>query len=223
MSSYLIYTDDSGDEKSSFFTALLIPMEKWPVTLRQWLKFRKWMYARHQVPTDYEWHTYEWLKGTGRPDSNNPDNLINTSVHLRREVCEKALKAIKAIGAQQGVGLLTCEMCGPVKADAYAATVRALDSVLEERNAHGVIIVDGGDHGVPDPNVRAAHRDLKLHSRRVIEDGWLQPAHASQLVQMADLVAHVAYQSTRRKPSRKFMWDWYREYLHAMELECRCP
>jgi hypothetical protein len=85
------------------------------------------------------------------------------------------------------------------------------------------MVVDGGVNGIPDPHVRAAHRSLALQTRRVIEDGRLQPARGSQLVQMSDLVAHSAYQAKRKKVSREFMWDWYGTHLHDMEWECQCP
>ncbi|MEU4173064.1 hypothetical protein AB0F46_40200 [Streptomyces sp. NPDC026665] len=222
MTSYLIYTDDSGDEISSFYSALLVPMDSWSKVLRQWLKFRKWLYNKHEVPADYELHTYQWLKGQGEPVPDKPDHLANTSEGLRREIAEKALKQIRVLH-QNGVRLLTCETQGAVKADAYRALIDALDAELEKEQAWGVVVVDGGKDGAPDPHVRAAHRSLKLDSRRVVEDGWLQPAQASQLVQMADLLVHCAYQAARRKPGRRFMWDWYPKHLHDLELTCNCP
>ncbi|MGV9290958.1 hypothetical protein [Streptomyces sp. NPDC003719] len=222
MTSYLIYTDDSGDSISSFYTALLVPMDGWSKVLRQWLKFRKWMYTKHGVPADFELHTYQWLKGQGEPVSDNPEHLSNTSQGLRKEIAEKALKQISVL-ARNEVRLLTCETAGAVKAEAYAALIHALDAELEKEQALGVVVVDGGKDSMPDPHVRATHRALKLDTRRVIEDGWLQPAQASQLVQMADLAVHCAYQAARKKPSRRFMWEWYQQYLHPMELTCRCP
>ncbi|MFJ4870525.1 hypothetical protein [Streptomyces sp. NPDC088757] len=221
MTSYLIYTDDSGDEISSLYTAVLVPMERWSKVLRQWLKFRKWLYNKHQVPADFELHTYEWLQGKGIPVPEDGNHLANTSQGLRREIAEKALKQISVLKDHR-VRILTCETAGAVKADAYAALTAALDAELEKEGAWGVIVVDGGKDGVPDPHVKAAHRALKLDSRRVIEDGWLQPAQASQLVQMADLAVHCAYQAARCKPSREFMWKWYPQYLHEMELTCTC-
>ncbi|MFI9297573.1 hypothetical protein [Streptomyces gardneri] len=222
MTSYLIYTDDSGDEISSLYTAVLVPMERWSKVLRQWLKFRKWLYGKHQVPADFELHTYQWLQAKGMPVPADESNLVNTSEGLRREIAEKALKQISVLKDHR-VRILTCETPGAVKSDAYAALIAALDVELEKEDAWGIIVVDGGKDGVPDPHVKAAHRALKLDTRRVIEDGWLQPAEASQLVQMADLAVHCAYQAVRKKQSRKVMWNWYSQYLHDMELVCTCP
>ncbi|MFJ3438859.1 hypothetical protein ACIPMU_35645 [Streptomyces cyaneofuscatus] len=81
MTSYLIYTDDSGDRDSSFYTAMLVPVERWSKVLREWLKFRKWLYNKHQVPADSELHTYEWLQGKGISVEENEDQLIQNRTH----------------------------------------------------------------------------------------------------------------------------------------------
>lgn len=218
----MIYADDSGDDVSSFYTALLVPVPSWSSVLQQWLSFRKWMYKKHRVPADYEWHTYQWLQGKGIPDPDDPANPINRSKNLRREIAEKAMLQIGAL-RRFGVGVMTCETPGAVKSDAYAAMVREIDRLLLKQDAYGIMVVDGGVNGIPDPHVRAAHRGLDLATRRVTEDGWLQPARGSQPVQMADLVAHSAYQAARKKETREFMWDWHTAYLHDMEWECHCP
>jgi hypothetical protein len=219
---YLIYADDSGDKLSSFYAAVLVPVASWSPALRQWLAFRKWMYRQHKVPADYEWHSYQWLDGKGVPDPEDSDNPVNHSTNLRREIAEKAMKQVRLL-SQLGVGIVTCETPGAVKAEAYAAMLDEVDNLLFKQSAHGVVVVDGGADGLPDPHVRAAHRKLDLRTRRVAEDGWLQPARMNQLVQAADLVAHTAYQATRKKDSRRYMWGWYPDYLHEMEWECQCP
>ncbi len=43
----------------------------------------------------------------------------------------------------------------------------------------------------------------------------LHESHSLPFVQMADLVAHAAYQAMRKKPDRVFMHDWYRDELVA--------
>ena len=101
--------------------------------------------------------------------------------------------------------------------------VQEIDRQLIKQDAYAIMIVDGGVDGAPDPHVRAAHRDLDFRTRRLLEDGWLQPARANQLVQVADHVVHTAYQAARKKPARKYMWDWYQTHLHEMEWECKCP
>lgn len=219
---YMVYTDDSGDEESSLYTGLLVPVEKWSRVKEEWLKFRRWLFEKYRVPADYEWHTYKWLGVRGEPLTDDPDALINTSKNLRKELAEKAMIQVRRFN-DFGVRVVTCETEGTNKAEAYAAMVREIDNLLGKQDAYGAIIVDGGADGQPDRQVRAAHRSLELSTRRVVEDGWLQPARDNQLVQVADLVVHCAYQAARKKPGREFMWDWYGTYVHEMEWECWCP
>lgn len=218
---YMIYTDDSGDNESSLYTGLLIPVETWSRVKEEWLKFRAWLFDKYRVPADFEWHTYQWLGVRGEPVTDDPEALINTSKNLRKELAEKAMKQVRRFN-DFGTRVVTCETEGPNKAEAYAAMVNEVDNLLSKQDAYGQIIVDGGADGRPDRQVRAAHRNLNLSTTRIVEDGWLQPARDNQLVQVADLVAHCAYQAARKKPGRKFMWDWYGTYVHEMEWECRC-
>ncbi len=70
-------------------------------------------------------------------------------------------------------------------------------------------MVDGRD----DSSYRSGHRQLEIKSRRIIEDPLMQSSRHSQPIQMADLVAHAAFQHLHEDPERRFMWDWYPELL----------
>ena len=173
------------------------------------------------MPAHFEWHTYKWLGVRGEPVIDDPEALINTSTNLRKEIAEKAMKQVRRFN-DFGARVVTCETEGANKAEAYAAMVKEVDALLSQagrlwRNHRG-----RWSRRRPDRQVRSAHRDLELSTTRIVEDGWLQPARDNQLVQVADLVAHCAYQAARKKPGRKFMWDWYSTYVHEMEWECRC-
>lgn len=120
------------------------------------------------------------------------------------------------------LAVVTCRHAGPDKAAAYRTLIEIVDAELAYRGDHAVVITDG-DPSNPDPHVRQAYRDLDIRTRRIIEDGWTQPAHASQLIQMVDLVAHCAFQAHRRRHGRQFMWDWYATHLHPLAWNCACP
>jgi len=218
--SFLLYCDDSGDESDSYYSALLIPMDRWAILLSQWLQFRQWLYKKHEVPSRYELHAYKWIPAKGTPPvPSKPDALINTSVGLRREIAQKALKAIASM---EGLGVITCHQPGAIKSEAYATLVATVDAELASRGDWALMIGDGSPKN-PDPHVQRAHRDLDVKTRRIVEDGWVQDAHASQFIQAADLVAHCAFQAHRQESSRRFMWDWYTTHMHDKEWVCCCP
>lgn len=213
----MMYADDSGDEESSFFSAVLVPVDQWTRTLAKWLSYRAALYREHDVAASFELHAVSWVTGKDQPVKARPA-LINNSLGLRREWSRKALLCLQGMA---GVRVLTCRVETAVKAEAYRAFVDRLDRVLFEEDSWGILVVDGKPTD-PDPGVKRAHRGLPVRSRRIIEDGWVQDS-SSQLIQLADLVVHCAFQGHKRNPSREFMWDWYREYVHGLEWRCECP
>ncbi|MBN9618339.1 MAG: hypothetical protein J0H43_01165, partial [Actinobacteria bacterium] len=171
---YLMYVDESGDENSTFHSALLIPLPLWTTYLGQWLKFRRWLYTQHGVPARFELHAYTWLnvKESGAPDRplpapDNPTAAINTSKSLRREITVKALKAIRSMNS---MGILTCESASTDPATAYRAVVESVDKHLVDRDGWAITALDG-DPGNPPPHLHRAHRDLDIGTRRIVEDG----------------------------------------------------
>ncbi len=64
-----------------------------------------------------------------------------------------------------------------------------------------------------DTSYRSAHRNLKLHQRRVIEDAIHLDSRSSQLVQMSDLVAWSANACIDPHQGNEFAWYWYDTYL----------
>jgi hypothetical protein len=86
----------------------------------------------------------------------------------------------------------------------YRSLLDHLTAWLEERDALGIVVMDGED-----VSYRGVHRQLGLAGRRIIEDAWLQGARESQFVQAADLVVHAALQHVTRADNRSFMWNWF--------------
>lgn len=89
------------------------------------------MYRKHQVPSRYELHAYQWIPAKGPdPVPDDPAAVINRSVGLRREIASKALKVIAGM---DGLAVITCHHPGAVKSDAYRALVAAVDTELAAR------------------------------------------------------------------------------------------
>ncbi len=70
----------------------------------------------------------------------------------------------------------------------------------------GILYMDGDG---TDRSYVAAHRELKLATRSLIEDPAFQHSHSSHLVQFADLVAYAGYQHVLQLPEKRFAWPWY--------------
>ena len=216
--SYLIYVDDSGGRDTSIHAGLLIPADRWALYLGERLKYRKRLYRKHGVPARFELKASNWLTGKDVPVPGDTGNPINTSRGLRQELSVSALRAVRSM---QGARIITRQTPTAVKADAYADFIGVVDQALLQDDAWGIVVMDGLSTN-PDPHLKRVHRALPLVRRRVLEDSWVQDS-SSQLIQIADLIAHCAFQAHKRDRTRQFMWDWYCELLHDLERHCACP
>jgi Protein of unknown function (DUF3800) len=219
LTTYIAYIDDSGNENRAVYLALLIPVEHWNTTLREWLDFRAQLYTGMQVPATVELHAKDVVqpgKGTLAPGIKYG---VNTDAGKRKKLLNLAVAQIGVLSHARIVSfqdtLITPEQC-------YERLLKRLESLLLAEDSWAIAVVDGQD---TDPVHKRVHRRLKLASRRILEDPWKQDSKHSQLVQMADIAAYSLHQGHELFPSRQFMWGWMKTYLHAQEWpgHCNCP
>jgi hypothetical protein len=127
---------------------------------------------------------------------------IDSVLGLRKEAYRRSLAQIDR---QEGVSVLAVAWQGRTLAETYAWFIAQLDELLADLGEEAIIVVDGLD----DSSYRPAHRQLDIKTRRIIEDPLMQSSRHSQMIQMADLVAHAAFQHLVADPEKRFMWDWY--------------
>ncbi len=99
--------------------------------------------------------------------------------------------------------------------EVYEKLIQRLDTELGTAGQLGIVFMDGDGS---DGGYFNAHRNLKLAARNTIEDPLFQAAHRSQWIQMADLVAWVAYQSILQHPNKQFAWNWYNTHLGTCDV-----
>lgn len=217
MTTRMFYVDDSGAAETGWvvYSWLECTIEDWRHGLRAWLDLRKRMYTEHAIPPTYELHTTKFIGGHGRPSLDPAWNLRKAN---RRIVLEEALDVIGSC-THLGVGTVyrrhVRRAHRTARSDLYARWISDLESRLAAADELGMIFMDGDG---TDPLYYAAHRELKLAHRHIIEDPLFQHSHRSQWVQMADLVAYAGYIGTARPPGREFAWDWYHRYLLGRDV-----
>jgi hypothetical protein len=207
---YIAYVDDSGDETCDLLGAVLLPLDSWRDCLAAWLNWRRFLFRRWGIPADFELHAVDFLRPHKNPVPTTHSRAekvetsgINTQRGQRHEVYRRSLHAVKYI---PGVRVATVCRPGSNRIATYQALLEAFQETMEETDRDVLVMVDGA---VPDPRLRGEHRLLKLKHRRILEDPWPERSQHSQLLQIADLIVHAAYQHVVRQPSRRFMWDWY--------------
>lgn len=210
--SYVVYVDDSGNEKvGSLWTGLAIPMDLWTEYLARWLSFRSFLYNKHSLPASFELHAQAWL--AIEPDKHIEDDSQRELARaadgelldlLRRDRAQRRMrsqlfeKGLKTIGTFTEARVFTVFKPGRKgKVELYSELLCFVEEFLEQENAHATVLVDGGhDSG---GHLHKCHRALKIRTRRIVEDAGMRRSHESQLLQMADWCAHAAFQSVQER------------------------
>ncbi|MDR6862167.1 DUF3800 domain-containing protein [Phycicoccus sp. 3266] len=233
--SRLIYVDDSGawgvgDNLVVYGWVEVAPVN-WRGALRVWLDLRKYLWREYKVPVSQELHCTRYINGRDRISARPPAKFRGPNGQvlkkdLGREVAVKCLETLRDC-ADISVGAIfkrlpgvTGVQHGAAKYDVYGDLVRRTDTQLSAADSYGFLTMDGSDLGY-----RAAHRDLKLDTRHVVEDPAFHDSKMSQWTQMADLVAYVTYLHLQPHPSKAFAKTWYSDYLQGSDvngapLEC---
>lgn len=204
---------------------LLVPLDRWNDCLRVWLAWRRFLFRRWGIPTDFELHAQEFLRPSTYPvpashrrANKVRDSGINTQEGQRHEVYRRSLETIRFLPGSRVFGTHREDLD---RLATYRSVLGAIQLTMEADGAASLIMVDGAD-----TRLRALHRQLDLDSRLVLEDSWHEDSAHSQFLQVADLIVHAGYQHVAQKDNRKFMWDWYPQQLGpvriALSEACAC-
>jgi hypothetical protein len=210
------YVDDSGATNTGWvvYGYVEVPAECWGAAFGRWLDFRRLLYEQYRIPASYELHAHNFINGRG-----NPSQRVkwNRDKELRRRL---AVSALQVIAEMPGVRVGAVVRHTEARRDAYAEErqrvygelVERLTTRLERDRAYGAVVIDGDGSDV---SYEQRHADLDMASRRILENPIFHGAHASPMLQVADLVSYAAYQAVRRDPEKAFMHDWFDSHLAA--------
>ena len=90
--------------------------------------------------------------------------------------------------------------------------VLGIDRKLFLAGVQGIMIIDGAADGSCADYFRL-FRMLNLSGRQLDVAPFFQSSDQSQWIQIADLVAHTAYQAVVRRPGKEFCWTWYQDHI----------
>lgn len=203
----MFYVDDSGDERLTTFSAVSVPAQSWTRGLDSWLGWRRDLLATHDVEVRTRLHAADWVTGRGRPSSD-----AAAPINVRKPIrWHEYVRALGTIAAMPDVEVMTVAAVGDQRKPAYRVLMHWIEELLLAVDDLGLVVIDGDN-----PELRTMHRELDIATRRIVEDPWKRDARESQWPQIADFVAHAAFQSIVRRKSRAFMWEWYEQQLGSV-------
>ncbi|MDO9399034.1 MAG: DUF3800 domain-containing protein [Herbiconiux sp.] len=215
----LIYVDDSGHPATGLVVYGWVEFapDRWAAVLDQWLQMRRRLWRECGIPVSRELHATDFVNGRGKIAARIPARHVHGGTEhwkdFGREVAESCLETLRST---EGLTVGAVFRHGPsddvarTRREAYGALIRRFEAELECAGALGLVFMDGDG---TDEAYRAAHRDLGLVRRHVIEDALHLDSAGSHLVQMADLVAWSANAAIGAAAKNRFAWDWYRRFL----------
>ncbi len=195
------------------FAAVGVAAADSATVLSEWRAERRRWFATHGVPADFELHARDFLAGRGRPGGGNP---------LKAERYRMAQSALELLGTQPGLTITTTWTVHPAgwraaKGAAYRGLLRSLDGQLGRSGEHGALVVDGDGSDALYEEMHAQVRPARL-----LHPATQVPAHVSDWLQMADLVAYTAFQAIVRQEGRRALWGWYSRYFPKAPAPERC-
>ncbi len=200
---YLIYVDDSGDERHDLLVAVCIPAVSWTTHLGDWKRYRKYLQRSFGLPPVVELHATQWLR---RTDFTVADPVAGVDVKIpasvqrgagkltRDDVFVNGLKAIAAMGDVRVIGTYAPVASG--SGGLYGRLVELIEEFLVREETMGIIWFDGTDPAL-ETVLRQHHRTLDIGSRRVLEDPVPRSSAHSHLIQMANVAAYTLFARVR--------------------------
>ncbi|WP_162233344.1 DUF3800 domain-containing protein [Sphingomonas sp. Leaf33] len=186
--------DDSKDEKSICFSALMIPSEKWLEAFDHLIAMRRAMKASHGIYTRLELHATDWLGGRG--------NVAPTTVRRaeRMKLFDSALDEICKIP-----DIAIFNAFGPRASEEtlFKYLIQRFENTVKARQDQAIVISDEGknyDHLLRKmrrinyiPSARGAWQSgatsKNIPAERVVEDIVYRDSRRSLFIQAADFCA----------------------------------
>lgn len=203
---YFIYIDDSGDENTSIFTALVIPVENWRKTFWQIRYMRRELFKKYGIFINKELHATEFLAGKGG--------------YTRRRFSKKRLAQIYMRVIQEIATLPEAMMFNVVlhKKDDVRAFDRlydGIDEMMREQKNYALLFMDEGNNRTFTQIIRKKRKaNHEKHMREksniesqepeggIIEDPIFKNSRSSYFIQLADFAAYALLRKERPIPSK---------------------
>lgn len=197
---FIVYIDDSGDEKVRCYSALIIHESVWRSSKAQLLDFRRALKKTDGIFITKELHATEFVAGRGR--------IANDTVTKARR-CEIFAETLRHIASLPKVKLVNA--VGPRSSERvlFERLITRLNRTIAEWRSHALIVHDEGkDYSYlvrrmsiynPVPSRYGHWPDGQVYKNmpvdRVIEEIIYRDSKKSSFIQMADFCAYALFRS----------------------------
>jgi len=185
---HLVYIDDSKDEQSCCFSAIILPALRWLEALDHLIAFRRQIRDQHGIYMNIEMHATDWIGGRG----NIAPNTIRRDV--RAVIFRQALRHFTGL---PGCSIINAHAPRGQLDTLFERLCNRLQRNMVARDSRAMIISDEGKNF--DSLVRRMRRHNFIQGRyggvlerplnRIIEDPVYRHSDRSYFIQAADFCA----------------------------------
>lgn len=188
---YLIYIDDSADEKLSVFSALTIRADKWNFYFEKVKKFRHDLKTSDGIFVDTELHAWKFVSGRGR---------IADDVVAKGRRCEIFKQTLQMVTMLPEARLFNTVFPAKASEPAYAALLQGINQTLQLWNSYAILICDEGKERIYTRLVRRLRTSRVID--RILEDPFFKQSHQSYFIQLSDFCAYALLRQERPVESK---------------------
>jgi len=195
---YLIYIDESGDDKLGIFTALAIPVDRWRSAFGATKQFRSKLRETDKIYVTKELHAWKFVSGRG--------NIAPQTIPKERrwEIFRKTLALVTRL---PGAKLFNAVVYPSSKAGwGFGRLLTRIDRAMEKWGGLAILVCDEGKEndyirirrriGMYNP-IPSGHgtwengkRTKNITIDRIIEDPFFKKSEQSYFIQLVDFCAY---------------------------------
>jgi hypothetical protein len=229
---FLVYLDDSRDEKLCVFSGLIVPASEWRPCLDHLRDFRRALKASDGIRVQKELHAWKFVSGRGRPS----DRIVTK--YRRSEIFKEALSLAATMRVRLINGVSTAnddERLFEWIANRIERTMQAWEEKTG-RPQRAILICDEGKEATYTRLIRRMGVYNPIPSRfgswpegtttrnitvaRILEDPFFKESQRSYLIQLVDFSAYALLRRENPVLSKsKYGLDTAFELLHPILLK----
>jgi hypothetical protein len=202
--------DDSRNDSTCVFTALMVPGKQWHASLDAVMAFRRELRADYGIYTRKELHAHKFVNGRGRI----ADRTVTKS--QRFGVFETTLRMMTEL---PGARLINAVYHRKAHRHAYSGILNRVNRTMERHKSYAVLVCDKGNEAEytrlarkmsrynPIPSDRGNWQESgkpwkNIPLARVVEDPVFKDSEASLFIQLVDFAAYALLNRECPLPSK---------------------
>ena len=180
---YLVYIDDSKDDKSVCFSGIMIPADEWLKAFDFLIDVRRKMKASHGIYTRLELHATDWLGGRG---SVAPTPVMRSE---RMKLFEFVLEQIVKL---PDVSILNAHGARADEDELFKRLMQRIENTAKARNSKAIVISDEGK------NYDFLVRKMRRHNYIPSDRGAWPDGSTSKNIPAEHVIEDIVYRDSKR-------------------------